>query len=124
VHGAFNGLNPHPLFDTAFYLRKYPKVDEAGVNPLFHYLLHGAAEGRKPHPLFEPGYYIAQCPEAARAPLMHFLAAVNGQLANPHPLFDCAGYLRAHPEAQGVNPLVDFVLRAPRPATAGAAFGR
>ena len=96
-----------PLFDPAFYLRKYPDVAAAGVNPLRHYLRYGALEGRKPHALFDPEYYLLSHPELRDNgnPLEHFLE--NG-LANPHPLFDCAAYLRANPEAaaQCVNPLV------------------
>ena len=87
VAGAFEGMNPHPWFDTEFYLRKYPDLEEPEVNPLFHYLLHGAAEGRKPHPFFQPDYYAAQLAEAPAQPLLHFLANASGH-ANPHPLFD------------------------------------
>jgi len=126
--GAFEGANPHPLFDTAFYLRKYPDVAASGVNPLFHYLLHGAREGRKPHPLFQPDYYVAQCPEAAGHPLLHFITAAGDDDAepqgNPHPLFDCRAYLRAHPEARGTNPLVDFVMQSRGPAGEGSQFGQ
>lgn len=125
--GAFEGANPHPLFDPAFYLRKYPDVAASGVNPLFHYLLHGAAEGRKPHPLFQPDYYVAQRPEAAGAPLLHFLAAGEAQRGNPHPLFDCRCYLRgrlgAHPHAS-LNPLVDFVMRGPSAVVEGCQYGQ
>jgi hypothetical protein len=127
IAGAFEGASPHPLFDTAFYLRKYPDVAASGVNPLFHYLLHGAEEGRKPHPLFQPDYYAAQLGPEPSGPshpllLLHFLAAHEGG-ANPHPLFDCRAYQLAHPGARGVNPLVDFVLRGPSPVAEGAQFG-
>jgi hypothetical protein len=99
VAGAFEGANPHPWFDCAFYLRKYPDVAASGVNPLFHYLLHGAREGRKPHPLFQPDYYAAQLASTPGAeppayPLLHFLAASGGAYggaARPHPLFDSRG---------------------------------
>jgi hypothetical protein len=85
LSGAYRGLNPHPWFDCAFYLRKYPDVAASGVNPLFHYLLHGAAEGRKPHPSFEPGFYCAQLRETPPNPLLHFLSA--DVPVSPHPLF-------------------------------------
>ena len=122
-----------PLFDPAFYLRKYPDVAAARVNPLRHYLTHGTSEGRKPHPLFDPEYYLRSHPELRDTgnPLQHFLE--NGGLerggANPHPLFDCEAYLRANPEAaaQGVNPLVHHLrLRAggvTASATEGSLFG-
>ena len=40
------------LFDVDFYLRSYPDVAAAGLDPAAHYLLVGAREGRDPHPLF------------------------------------------------------------------------
>ncbi len=48
LHGAKQGLNPSPKFDTNFYLKSNPDVEAAGVNPLIHYLHSGAAEGRFP----------------------------------------------------------------------------
>jgi glycosyltransferase involved in cell wall biosynthesis len=35
-------------FDPAFYLRRYPDLAAAGVDPLEHYVNHGRAEGRLP----------------------------------------------------------------------------
>lgn len=39
------------LVDAAWYLRTYPDVAAAGVDPQQHYQLHGRAEGRLPRPL-------------------------------------------------------------------------
>jgi hypothetical protein len=100
------------LFDTAFYLDRYPDVGQAGMNPLWHYLRHGAAEGRKPHRLFDPDYYLSCCPEARSSanPLLHFIRT-GGRLGNPHPLFDCNAYLAEHPDAaqREVNPLLHYI---------------
>lgn len=52
-HGGFEGRNPCPEFDSAYYLEQYPDVSEVGMNPLVHYLLHGRAEGRRIFPPFE-----------------------------------------------------------------------
>jgi GT2 family glycosyltransferase/tetratricopeptide (TPR) repeat protein len=46
--GAAEGRRPHPCFDPAYYLLKYPDVARSGVNPLLHYLLQGLKEGRSP----------------------------------------------------------------------------
>jgi hypothetical protein len=113
-HGAAEGRQPHPLFDPAFYLDRNPDVRRAGTNPLVHYVRHGAAEDRKPLALFEPGHYRRRSPDApagGRNLLAHFLES-GGRAASPHTLFDCEGYLEAHPEAAGLNPLVDYLLRA------------
>jgi hypothetical protein len=100
------------LFDSKFYLERYPDVRQAGMKPLWHYLRHGAAEGRKPHRLFEPDYYLSGCPEARTSanPLLHFVET-GGRLGNPHPLFDCGAYLVAHPDVvqRGVNPLLHYI---------------
>jgi hypothetical protein len=43
------------IFDAAWYLRKYPDVAAARIDPLRHYLKYGAAEGRRPRSLvFDP----------------------------------------------------------------------
>jgi hypothetical protein len=38
------------LFDAEWYLREYPDVAEAGIDPLRHYIEHGVKEGRAPYP--------------------------------------------------------------------------
>lgn len=50
-HGAAEGRNPGPHFDTEFYLEQNPDVAASGINPLIHYLLWGAKEGRDPYRL-------------------------------------------------------------------------
>lgn len=37
----------HDLFDGNAYLKRYPDVAAAGMDPLQHYILHGMAEGRQ-----------------------------------------------------------------------------
>ena len=41
-HGAAEGLDPGPDFNTRQYLRSHPKVAAAGENPLVHHLEHPA----------------------------------------------------------------------------------
>src|SRR5215467_15562453 len=43
--GAREGRDPHPDFDTAFYLQQCRARGEEPANPLLHYLLIGAARG-------------------------------------------------------------------------------
>src|SRR5437763_10419247 len=43
--GAPEGRDPHPDFDTAFYLEQCRARGEEPANPLLHYLLIGAARG-------------------------------------------------------------------------------
>ena len=46
VRGWRQGLDPSPLFDTSFYVRRYRDVAGSDANPLMHYVLHGRQEGR------------------------------------------------------------------------------
>ncbi len=45
LRGVQEGRSPSPAFDTAKYLRAYPQVGLAQLNPLAHYLEHGRAVG-------------------------------------------------------------------------------
>ena len=51
LHGAKEGRDPHPLFDTKFYLKQNPDVAASEINPLVHYILYGAKECRCCRPL-------------------------------------------------------------------------
>jgi hypothetical protein len=76
-HGAAQGLDPNPWFDTSFYLENNPDVVRSGMNPLAHYHASGGAEGRSPHPSFDTAAYLADNPEALQTgmtPLLHYLA--------------------------------------------------
>ena len=44
--GFKKGYNPHPNFDTNFYLNNYPDVKQKSINPLIHYLKY-----RNPSPI-------------------------------------------------------------------------
>jgi len=122
VEGAYQGRQPHPLFDPAFYLRKYPDVAAAGVNPLCHYLKHGAAELRQPHPLFDPGFYLDRNPDVRRAgvnPLVHYVLHGAAEDRKPHPLFDPSHYRNSCAEAPGPgqNLLAHFLASGTHAAT-------
>jgi TolA-binding protein len=53
LFGGFEGRNPCPEFDSAYYLKQYPDVAQAKMTPLVHYLLFGRDEGRRIAPLAE-----------------------------------------------------------------------
>ena len=57
--------DPHPLFDTAYYLTQCPDVAEQGINPLLHFLQTGWLEGQSPHLLFDAPYYLDRYPDVA-----------------------------------------------------------
>lgn len=62
--------------DAAFYRTVYPDVDQAGVDPLRHYLSEGWREGRDPAPWFSSSAYLEANADVRRArvePLFHYL---------------------------------------------------
>ena len=64
------------FFDGDWYLRTYPDVAEAGVDPAQHYWSSGAAEGRDPGPYFSTRAYETRHPEVLQDeqnPLLHQL---------------------------------------------------
>ncbi len=61
-------------FDRGYYLKTYPDVARAGVDPLQHYLFHGAREGRNPNAQFDTRAYETAHPEVRALgtnPLLH-----------------------------------------------------
>ena len=111
--GAFEGRQPHPLFDPAFYLRTYPDVSAAKVNPLGHFLRYGGTEGRLPHPLFDSAFYLDRYPDVRKTgmnPLVHFVLYGAAEGRKPHTLFQPDYYLSRCPEARSSkNPLLYFL---------------
>jgi FkbM family methyltransferase len=111
--GAAKGLNPHPLFNTAYYSKLYPDVTKSPMNPFVHYLEIGAQEGRSPNRFFDGEFYREQTPELAKGvnPIAHFLSegALQGRM--PNKTFDPIYYLAINHEVKqaGFNPLVHYV---------------
>jgi hypothetical protein len=69
-------LRGSALFDAAWYRRRYPDVDGAGMDPVAHYLLHGAAELRDPGPAFSTAAYLGAHPDVGGGDanaLVHYL---------------------------------------------------
>jgi hypothetical protein len=65
--GAGEGRNPHPLFNTAWYLTRNPEVVASGANPLLHFVNSGGAKGRSPHPAVPAAWYRATYEDGQRA---------------------------------------------------------
>ncbi len=64
------------LFSGEWYLRQYPDIVSAGIDPLDHFLSHGGVEGRDPSSEFSSARYLAENADVAAAkqnPLVHYL---------------------------------------------------
>lgn len=109
------------IFDRAGYLRRYPDIAAAGLDPVVHYVEAGAVEGRNPCDLFDSAYYLASNLDVAAAglnPLVHFCEFGWRESRHPSADFDVDWYAETHlAHADGqVNPLVHYL-------TAGRAMG-
>lgn len=63
-------------FDPQHYLDSNLDVQDAGVDPLTHYISYGWLEGRNPTRYFDTKYYLENQPDVARAginPFIHYL---------------------------------------------------
>ena len=64
------------LFDTGWYLERYPDVAEAGIDPVWHYVRRGAKEGRDPAPWFSTSAYEQTNSDVAASgmnPFYHYI---------------------------------------------------
>jgi len=115
--GWKRGINPHPLFDTEFYMEQIGlSLKDLGMSPLMHYLRYGARLNLSTHRDFDAAWYKRKNPDVATSDIpmvVHFIAFGWKEGRNPSPEFDCNWYLSQYPEvaAAGLNPLVDFVLQ-------------
>lgn len=135
------GPDPDPQdtagFDAAWYLRAYPDVAAAGMDPRAHYLQSGWREGRSPSADFDGVFYrmTVSAPLAPDlCPLVHYnragkaanaprsrAEALEGTPFRPdaalvtaaHPgladLFDADHYLSRYPDAGPSDPLAHYL---------------
>lgn len=64
------------LFDPVYYLKQYPDVRRADIDPLEHFVIHGWKEGRKPNEWFNTREYLEKNPDVAKAginPFVHWI---------------------------------------------------
>lgn len=92
-------------FDGGFYLRRYPDVAAARLDPFWHFVMAGAAEGRDPHRGFEAARDLANT------------ATVTGDGLHPVLQYILAGKARPTPAPCGFP--VRILLDTPR----GVHFG-
>jgi len=91
--------DPHPLFDTFFYLCRYfPNgLDE---NPFIHYLKKGWKMGFCPGPFFDPEVYRVKSnwSESDGDPLTHYTHHGSKKSISPGQYFDINWYLNKDPD--------------------------
>lgn len=105
------------LFDADYYLRTYPDVREAGVDPLDHFVRHGEAESRRPNPIVWPNYSLEDIFILSVPPRREFEAAGRGdqhalmrvkralrQLLGREEAFHCYRLVAGLPDRQRILP--------------------
>jgi len=102
------------LFDDEYYLKTYPDVERAGVNPVEHFIAHGASELRNPSEWFHTRFYVHKNPNVAASglnPIVHYLQDGARKGLRPHPFFDGVYYQRRYSDVNtsGVNPLSHYL---------------
>ena len=74
-------------FSKKYYLKNYPDVKDAGVDPIEHYMKYGWKEGRNPSEKFDTKFYLETyegVKEKGYNPLLHFIK--YGKKEGKHPL--------------------------------------
>lgn len=109
-------LEPHPLFDTEFYVAQLGEEEIAAsrLTPLGHFIEFGGPADRSPHPLFDAQWYRQANKRGVgrdRIAFRDYLLRGHRKLLSPHPLFDPHWYSQQVPEIEknGINPLTHFV---------------
>ena len=85
--GWLRGLNPDPLFNTAYYLSHNPDVAAAHINPLLHYEVFGWKEGRDPSAQFSTNKYLAAYSDVRASNVDPLLQYVTTGQAQGHAVF-------------------------------------
>ena len=70
-----NAIRDSPLFDSGWYVKRYPDVVQSSSEPLKHYLLFGWREKRNPSQQFDTEKYLQLHPDIKQAglnPLLHY----------------------------------------------------
>ena len=85
--------DPHPLFDTCYYMSRYAK-QVGSRNPFAHYLIEGWKQGLHPSPLFDADFYSlhSDWKSSAGDPLTHFTHHGLKEKCAPSVLFDMEWY--------------------------------
>jgi hypothetical protein len=84
-------IRSSPLFDPAWYQKRYPDVASSGLDPAVHYLTLGARENRHPGPDFDAEQYLKMYPDVAAEgsnPLVHYLEFGWNESRFPQPVED------------------------------------
>jgi len=113
--GYLKNLNPHPLFDTEYYINKYPDVLKSGLSPIEHFEKVGGPALYNPHPGFNSkeykSLYLSE-KDITTIPLIHFCTKGWKLGYNPNSKFNTSAYLKLNPDVKNanINPFVHYIV--------------
>jgi CDP-glycerol glycerophosphotransferase len=96
---AYRVIAESKALDKRFYLARYSRVAETGLDPVWHFVNYGAAERKDPSEAFSTKYYLERYRDVARRginPLAHYLKYGWREFRDPSPNFSTAWYWLLH----------------------------
>jgi len=115
IFGWKTGRDPHPLFDTTYYLQQVGLLlTQLECSPLQHYFQVGNRFSISCHPEFDVALYEKNNPdvyESGIPAIIHFCNYGWKESRNPNDSFDCNRYLNKYVDVKssGVNPFVHYL---------------
>ncbi|WP_284944970.1 hypothetical protein [Acidisoma cladoniae] len=109
--------------DIDFYLRRYPDVGDAGVDPTDHYLIAGRREGRLPRDeaeilrasqLVDENYYFINGPDVHASGLSavdHYINHGWAEYRRPNAYFDGRWYRDRYAPPDSMSPLCHYLVQ-------------
>ena len=82
-----NRIKKSDLFDSEWYLKTYPDVGMAGMDPAVHFLKYGRLLRRDPSPKFSSAFHLETrpgCDQKKINPLIHYLTVKSAKAAQYH----------------------------------------
>lgn len=98
------------LFDKKWYLKTYPDVKKAKIDPIEHYMKLGWMEGRNPSPRFDTKFYLNTYPDIASSnicPLLHYEKYGKAEFRVPSPDQNFSAYF-CYKKPSVVNKILSF----------------
>jgi GT2 family glycosyltransferase/glycosyltransferase involved in cell wall biosynthesis len=131
-HGWNLGLNPHPLFNTKFYLKNNVDVANCSIDPLFHFVFSGISENRVTSPDFDNNFYTgtygSQIPVGVSA-IQHYVCHGFAHFLQPLPWLDAVTVRAISKQLRGVSSIAEYYrqlyrhLKTPHAAMLSAKVG-
>jgi hypothetical protein len=100
------------LFDPSFYLIEGPDVQQANLDPIFHFCVYGWREGRRPNLYFDPLWYRDRYlggPRSQLNPLAHYIGVGESAGCRPICFFDPLWYKTAYALAYSESALRHYL---------------